>query len=315
VDGADKAISKKYMTVRDLTILGCSSQQPTRKRNHGAYLLRWNGEGFLFDPGEGTQRQFIFAEIAPTVVTRIFVSHFHGDHCLGLGSMLMRLNLDKVTHPIHCYYPASGKEYFDRLRYGTAYRENIHVVEHPIDKAGIIEIGENFIIEAAFLNHGIDNLAYRITETDTVKYDKEKLSRFGIRGEDMRRFIDKGEIEWQGKIIRREEVSWVRKGDAFAVVLDTRPCAAAVEIAKDAAMLLCESTYLESEAELARKHQHLTAKDAARIASKANVGELILTHFSARYLDLKPFEYEAREIFPNTHAADDLKRFQFNKRN
>ncbi len=104
------------MSVKDLTILGCSSQQPTRKRNHGAYLLRWNGEGLLFDPGEGTQRQFIFANIAPTVVTRIFVSHFHGDHCLGLGSMLMRLNLDKVQHPIHCYYPASGKVYFDRLR-------------------------------------------------------------------------------------------------------------------------------------------------------------------------------------------------------
>ena len=107
------------MTVRDLIILGCSSQQPTRKRNQGAYLLRWNEEGFLFDPGEGTQRQFIFADVAPPTVTRIFVSHFHGDHCLGLGSMLMRLNLDKVTHPIHCYYPASGKVYFDRLRYGT----------------------------------------------------------------------------------------------------------------------------------------------------------------------------------------------------
>ncbi len=124
------------MSVRDIVILGCSSQQPTRFRNHGAYLLRWNDEGLLFDPGEGTQRQFIFAEIAPPIVTRIFISHFHGDHCLGLGSMLMRLNLDKVTHPIHCYYPASGKKYFDRLRYCCIYRENIHVVEHPGQKSG-----------------------------------------------------------------------------------------------------------------------------------------------------------------------------------
>ncbi len=315
MDGASTALSKKVMTVRDLTILGCSSQQPTRKRNHGAYLLRWNGEGLLFDPGEGTQRQFIFADIAPTVVTRIFVSHFHGDHCLGLGSMLMRLNLDKVTHPIHCYYPASGKEYFDRLRYGTAYRENIHVVEHPIEKEGIIEEGENFIIEAAFLNHGIDNLAYRITETDTIKYDKEKLTRLGIRGEAMRQLTEKGEIEWEGKHISRDEVSWVRKGDTFVIVLDTRPCQAAVDIAKNATLLLCESTYLEGEADLARKHQHLTAKDAARIAQKAGVHELILTHFSARYLDLKPFEEEAQEIFPSTQVADDLKKFPFHKKN
>ncbi len=303
------------MTVRDLTILGCSSQQPTRKRNHGAYLLRWNGEGFLFDPGEGTQRQFIFADIAPTVVSRIFVSHFHGDHCLGLGSMLMRLNLDKVTHPIHCYYPASGQEYFNRLRYGTAYRENIHVVEHPIKKEGIIESDGNFIIEAAFLNHGIDNLAYRITEVDTLKYDKEQLTQLGIRGEAMRELIEKGEINWQGKRLRKEDVSRVKKGDTFAIVLDTRPCSAAVEIAKDASLFLCESTYLESEAELARNHQHMTAKDAARIAQKAGAHELILTHFSARYLDLAPFEKEAREIFPNTHAADDLKKFPFNKVN
>ena len=140
------------MSVRDIIILGCSSQQPTRFRNHGAYLVRWNDEGLLFDPGEGTQRQFIFADVAPTVVSRIFISHFHGDHCLGLGSMLMRLNLDKVSHPIHCYYPASGKKNFDRLRYGCIYRENITVVEHPVKNAGLVEDDGKSKIEAAFFN-------------------------------------------------------------------------------------------------------------------------------------------------------------------
>src|SRR5271167_3366870 len=134
------------MSTRDLIILGCASQQPTRTRNHGAYLVRWNDEGFLFDPGEGTQRQFIFAEIAPPTVTRIFVSHFHGDHCLGLGSMLMRLNLDKVTHPIHCYYPASGKIFFDRLRFAAAYHDHLHLIEHPIDKEGIVDVSGELII-------------------------------------------------------------------------------------------------------------------------------------------------------------------------
>jgi ribonuclease Z len=170
------------MSVRDLTILGCSSQQPTRQRNHGAYLVRWNDEGFLFDPGEGTQRQFIFANIAPTCVTRIFVSHFHGDHCIGLGSMLMRLNLDKVSHPIHCYYPASGKVYFDRLRYGTIYHETIKVVEHPIDKEGLVEEEGGFRIEAYFLEHGVDNIGWRIQEADTRKFDQQKLNLYGIRG-------------------------------------------------------------------------------------------------------------------------------------
>lgn len=301
------------MTVRDLTILGSSSQQPTRRRNHGGYLLRWNGEGLLFDPGEGTQRQFIFAEIAPPTVTRIFVSHFHGDHCLGLGSMLMRLNLDKVQHPIHCYYPASGKVYFDRLRYGTIYRENITVIEHPITEAGIVHQDENFTIEAEFLNHGVDIFGYRITEPDTIKFDKEKLKKLGIHGPIMQTLLKEKRLVHEGKEVLLEDVSWVRKGDSFAIVMDTRPCKGAVRIAKNATMLLCESTYLDEDKELAKSHNHLTAKDAALIAKEADVKELILTHFSARYLDLKPFEKEAREIFPNAHVAEDLRRFEFLK--
>ena len=301
------------MSVRDLIILGCSSQQPTRSRNHGAYLFRWNDEGLLFDPGEGTQRQFIFANVAPTVVTRIFVSHFHGDHCLGLGSMLMRLNLDKVTHPIHCYYPASGKKYFDRLRYGTAYHENIHVVEHPVSAPGVVEDDGRFKIEAAYLDHGIDNIAWRITEPDTRKYDPAKLDANDIRGPLVKTLQSQGSIVIDGKEIKLEDVSWIRKGDSIAIVIDTRYCQNAIDIARNAKLLLCESTYLEEHRELAYKHFHLTAKQAATLAKEANAQKLVLTHFSARYLNLKEFELEAKPIFPNTYVADDLKVFQLER--
>lgn len=301
------------MSTRDIIILGCSSQQPTRFRNHGAYLVRWNDEGFLFDPGEGTQRQFIFAEVAPPVVNRIFISHFHGDHCLGLGSMLMRLNLDKVTHPIHCYYPASGKRYFDRLRYCCIYKENIHVVEHPVAKAGLVEDDGKFRIEADFLDHGVENIGWRITEADTVKFHKEKLKEFGIDGPNVRKLETDGKLRVNDREVRLEEVSHVRKGDTFAYVIDTRPCAAAVELAKGAKVLLCESTYLDEEKALADEYKHMTAKQAAQLAKKAGAHMLILTHFSARYRDPEVFGVEAREIFENTVVAEDLKRFQFPK--
>lgn len=303
------------MTVRDLTILGCSSQQPTRKRNHGAYLLRWNDEGFLFDPGEGTQRQFIFANIAPPVVTRILISHFHGDHCLGLGSMLMRLNLDKVTHPIHCYYPASGKKYFDRLRYCAIYHEMINVVEHPVSKAGVVEDDGKFRIEATFLVHGTDNIGWKISEPNTRKFQPEKLKQFGVRGPLVRELEEKGRIIVDGREITLDEVSWVRKGDSFACVIDTLPCQNAIDIAKDATLLLCESTYLEEHRELASMHNHLTARQAATIAKEANVDKLILTHFSARYQNIKEFEIEAKTVFPNTSTAEDLITFPFPKTN
>jgi ribonuclease Z len=303
------------MTVRDLVILGCSSQQPTRFRNHGAYLLRWNEEGFLFDPGEGTQRQFIFANVAPTFVNRIFISHFHGDHCLGLGSILMRLNLDKVTHPIHCYYPASGKKYFDRLRYSTIYHEMIKVVEHPVSQAGLVEDDGRFRIEAAFLEHGVENIGWRITEADTIKFDPEKLIQFGVRGPLVKELQEKGRLIIEGKEVRLEDVSWIRKGDTFAVVIDTLPCPSAVQLARNANLFLCESTYLEEHKELAMMHNHLTAKQAALIAKEAGAHQLILTHFSARYQSLKGFETEARSVFPNTYVADDLVTFPFPKLN
>lgn len=302
------------MSIKDLVILGTSSQQPTRHRNHGAYLFRWNNEGLLFDPGEGTQRQFIYADVAPPVVTRIFISHFHGDHCLGLGSFLMRLNLDKVTHPIHCYYPASGKKFFDRLRYGTIYHETITVIEHPVEKAGVVHDDGNFRIEAAFLDHGVENIGWRVTEASAVRFHKEKLQALKLHGPIIKELEKKPVVEWNGQTIHFHQVGYIKEGDTIAVVIDTRPCDAALHLARGAKLLLSESTYLEAEADLAKKHHHLTAREAAEIAKRAQAEQLILTHFSARYNDVQEFEREARTVFSNTYAAQDLRRFSFAKK-
>ncbi len=301
------------MSVKDLIVLGCSSQQPTRNRNHGAYLFRWNDEGLLFDPGEGTQRQFIFANIAPPVVTRIFVSHFHGDHCLGLGSMLMRLNLDKVKHPIHCYFPMSGKKYFDRLHFGCIYHETIQVIEHPVAKEGLVEDDGKFRIEAAFLQHGTDNIGWRITEPDRIRFDKVKLEKLKIQGPLVKQLEREGFLHVDGRRVALEEVSCVQTGEAIAVVIDTVPCPQAVHLAKDASILLCESTYLEDHRDLAEKYLHMTAQQAALIAKEAGVKKLILTHFSARYQEELAFEEEARKVFLPSFAAKDGARFEFPK--
>lgn len=299
------------MSVRDLIILGSSSQQPTRYRNHGAYLLRWNEEGMLFDPGEGTQRQFIFANVSPTTVTRIFISHFHGDHCLGLGSMIMRLNLDRVKHPIHCYYPASGKKYFDRLRYSTIYHETVNIIEHPINEEGLIHNDGNFSIEAFFLDHGIDCVGWRITEPERRKFDNTKLLAHSIKGPAVRKLLQEKRLFVDGKTVFLDDVSAINKGDTFAMISDTKICKNTASVAKGAKMLLCESTYLERDRDLAFKNYHMTAKDASTIAKDAGCKYLILTHFSARYRDMKEFEKESQKIFPNTQIANDFNYFPF----
>src|SRR3982750_4590233 len=101
------------VAARELTLLGTASQAPTRYRNHNGYLLRWDAEGILFDPGEGTQRQLLLAGVASSAITRICLTHFHGDHCLGLPGVLQRLSLDRVTHPVDVWYPAGGQEFYD----------------------------------------------------------------------------------------------------------------------------------------------------------------------------------------------------------
>lgn len=189
----------------------------------------------------------------------------------------------------------------------------IKVVEHPVSQNGLVEDDGCFRIEAAFLEHGVENIGWRITESNTRKFDNEKLAAFGVKGPMVKELQEKGTIEIHGQQVTLDQVSWIRTGDAFAIVIDTVPCQNAIDIARGASLFLCESTYLEEHTELARQHHHLTAKQAAQIAKEAGVRELILTHFSARYQNLKPFEQEARSIFPNTFVADDFLTFPFHK--
>lgn len=296
------------MTVRDLVVLGTASQQPTRFRNHGAYLFRWLNEGMLFDPGEGTQRQFIFAEVAPTIITRIFISHFHGDHCLGLGSILMRLNLDNIKTKIKCYYPASGAKYFKRLKNATICKLNIEIEEIPIKSDGIVDDSGDFIIEAAFLDHGIDCLGWRISEKPVRKFDREKIDEYKLNGREINAIVKGGIAERGDKSICIEDISKMVNGDTIAVTLDTRPCSNVYKLAKNASLFLCESTYTSDEKKMAKQNKHMTSEDAANIAKKSNVQKLVLTHFSARYIKERVFQEDARKIFKNTIAARDLMR-------
>src|SRR3954447_26842143 len=120
------------MSVRELVVLGTASQVPTRHRNHNGYLLRWDGEGFLFDPGEGTQRQMLRAGVAAHDLNRICVTHFHGDHALGLPGVIQRVNLDRVPPELRSHSAHSGQHFFERLRWSAAYRETVGITEAPV---------------------------------------------------------------------------------------------------------------------------------------------------------------------------------------
>jgi ribonuclease Z len=300
------------VSVRELVVLGTASQVPTRTRNHNGYVLRWDREGILFDPGEGTQRQLSHAGVAAHDLNRICVTHFHGDHSLGLAGVIQRVNLDAVPHPVPVHFPASGQVYFDRLKYATAYRERARVEPAPVTGDGVVAEGEGYELSALRLAHPVDTYGYRLTEPDGRRMLPGLLAARGISGPDV------GLLQREGSLrgVSLAEVSEVRRGQRFAFVMDTALCDNVYALADGCDMLVIESTFLSPEAGLAAAYGHLTAAQAAEVAATTGVRHLVLTHFSQRYDDPSAFAAEARSagFTGELTVAEDLTRIRVPKR-
>lgn len=286
-------------------MLGTSSQVPTRARNHNGYLLRWDAEGFLFDPGDGTQRQMARAGVAANDITRLFVTHFHGDHCLGVPGIVQRLSLDRAPHTVHAHFPAEGAEFFERLRHASSFHDVAEIHEHPIAEPGVIAEGAFGRLEARRLDHTLPAYGYRLVEPDGRTMVPELLAARGIHGRAIR--------ELRPPLL--DEVSVPRRGQRFAFVMDTRLCDGVFELADGADMLVIESTYLHVDESLAVEYGHLTARQAAKAAAECGVRTLVLTHFSQRYTDPRAFHDEAAEVFDGEIVvAADLNRVRLPRR-
>jgi len=264
-------------------VLGTASQAPTRRRNHNGYLLRWDGTGFLFDPGEGTQRQMLFAGVTASGVHWICITHFHGDHCLGLPGVLQRMALDRVRHPVSASYPAPSRDVFDRLRHASLYQDGIDLAEHPVAADGVIAATPALTVEARLLSHVVPAVGYRLREPDGRRMLAGRLAAAGISGPDVGRLQRDGRIAAGGRTVTIDEVSEARPGQSFAFVMDTRLCDAAFALAEGADMLVCEATFADADAAMAREYGHLTAGQAGRIAAESGARLLVLAHFSQRY--------------------------------
>jgi len=326
---------------RELVVLGTASQAPTRFRNHNGYFLRWDGEGLLFDPGEGTQRQMLFAGVTASQVTRVCLTHFHGDHCLGLPGVLQRMALDRVAHPVKAYYPGLNAEMFGRLRHASLFHDTLTLLEHPVNGAGVVADGvhgvggaggaagagaasgaggagaSGFLLEARALSHLVPAVGYRLVEPDGRRMLPDELAARGVAGPDVGRLQRSGRLEVGGRVVTLEEVSAPRRGQRFAFVMDTRLCDAAFELADGADMLVCESTFADADAGLARDYGHLTAGQAGQIAAAAGARLLVLTHFSQRYETGPPqrLRDEAAATFSGEIVlAADLDRISVPKR-
>ncbi|MFK7927360.1 MAG: ribonuclease Z [Myxococcota bacterium] len=294
------------MSQRELVVLGTASQAPTRHRNHNGVFLRWDDQGWMFDPGEGTQRQMARFGVRASSIHHLAITHFHGDHCLGVPGVVQRLCMDRVPHPVQAWYPGSGQTFWERLRHASIFDDVVDIRPNPLTDDPVHRDLGALTLTARRLDHRCETYGYRLQEPDGVRLLPDALQAAGLRGAAVGELVKTGQVQSpSGQRVQLAQVSEPRPGQSIAFVMDTRVCAAAVELARDADLLVIESTFLHSEAKLADEYGHLTARQAAEVAKEAGVRRLVLTHFSQRYPDNQVFQDEAAAVFDDVVAAVD----------
>jgi len=305
----------------NVTFLGTGSSIPTARRNHPAVLLKYKGENVLIDCGEGTQRQFRKAGLNLCKVTRILISHWHGDHVLGLPGLLQTLNLNGRNGELVIYGPRGSKRKFQEMvapylsRRVMGYEIVVREVctsrgnrEQGIGNREIIVDGGDFLIEAVGVEHDCPAVAYSFVVKEKVRLDKGKLAKLGIGNSSLVGELAKGKVvEIGGKRVDGGKLVYREAERKVSFVMDTRYDSGIVDFVRGADLLVSEATYSKEDAELAEEHGHLTSVGAARIAKKGKVGGLVLLHLSQRY-DAVPrvIVKEAKEVFGNVRVVEDL---------
>ncbi|HEY0156362.1 MAG TPA: ribonuclease Z [Thermoanaerobaculia bacterium] len=282
-----------------LIFLGTSSGTPSRERNVSSVaLLLDDGALLLFDCGEGTQHRLQLAPVRGGAIDAIFLSHLHGDHVYGLPGLLATLSMNGRTRPLDVVGPEGTAEYVE-----ATLRTSFHNPSFEVRVSLPPFRGDGYTVTAAPLEHSVPCLGYLFAEDERPgKFDVEKAKALGIApGPAYAELIRANDARVLGPS---------RPGRRIAYCTDTRPCENAVQLARDADVLIHESTYGTELTTEAHERYHSTAVDAARVAAEAGARRLLLTHFSTRYGDVTPLVEQARSVFAATEAAADLVAFE-----
>ena len=263
----------------------------------------------MFDCAEGTQRQMSLVGISRSKVDTILISHWHGDHVAGLVGLFQTIGNKEDNPTINLYGPVGSKEYIKHLLKSCYFDVQINLKVHELKpkKVDVFYSNDDYELHACLLDHSIPCLGFAFVEKDRRNIDVDYLKKNKIKEGRHLEVLKQGkDVTVDGKKIKYKEATYVIEGKKVAYVMDTAFCTNAVKLAKSVDLLFCESTYHSSHELKAEDYKHLTAKQAAQIASQADVKQLVLTHFSQRYKDVSELLEEAKDIFPNTKAAFDL---------
>ncbi|MAG91533.1 ribonuclease Z [Candidatus Woesearchaeota archaeon] len=289
-----------------ITFLGTSSMVPTKDRNQIAVFVSHDSDGVLIDCGEGTQRQFKIAGISLTKVTKVLISHWHGDHVLGLPGLMQTLSSSDYNSKLEIYGPVGTKKRIEKMFEAFVFDKKLSFVVKDV-KSGVFFENNKFQLGAYPLEHGVETLGFRFVEKDKRKIDLKKVNKFNIPHGPLLGKLQEGEIiTLNGKKIDPDDVTYIESGKKLAYITDTVLCDSCYKIADDVDLLISEATYSSKLAGKSEAYGHMTAKQAAQLANKSNVKQLVLIHFSARYKNTQELEEDARNIFDNVICAKDF---------
>jgi len=297
-----------------VTFLGTAASIPTLQRSLPAVLIQRGNEQLLFDCGEGTQRQMLKAKSGFHKKMKIFISHMHGDHVLGLPGLLQTMALMNRQRAVEIYGPRGINRFLEGTKEALQFALTFPVEIHEIHAAGTICSEEEYVVEAVWANHVMPSLAYAFVEKPRVgKFYPEKARVLGVPEGELWSKLQHGEEVTlaSGIVVKPEEVSGpLRRGRKIVYSGDTKPFAAFARFAADADLLVHEATLDDALAEKAVEDGHSTPSQAAEVAVKAKVKKLVLTHVSARYADAGVLLVQAQKVFSDTVVAEDFMRLE-----
>ncbi|CAN1556437.1 ElaC Metal-dependent hydrolases of the beta-lactamase superfamily III [Flavobacteriaceae bacterium] len=299
-----------------LTILGCYAATPRTLTNPTSQVLEIKNRLFLIDCGEGTQVQLRKNKLKFSKINHVFISHLHGDHFFGLIGLISTFALLGRTSDLHIYGPIGIKEIINiQLRLSNSWT-NYQLIFHELESKESVTIFEDdkVIVKTIPLKHRVYTNGFLFQEKiGERKLDLNAVLNFEIDTCYYQNIKNGKDIVLEdGRIIENHKLTFDPVPTlSYAFCSDTKYTEAIIPIIENVDVLYHESTFLESEEALATKTMHSTAKEAAKIALKANVKQLILGHYSTRYSSLKLFKEEAETIFASVLLADDGKSFDF----
>ncbi len=305
------------MVDMQLVFLGTSSGAPTVRRGLSSVVLVRGGELLLFDAGEGMQRNFIRAGLGMNRKMKIFITHMHSDHCLGLLGLLQTMDLQGREKCVDIYGEPRVEEFLRENMRIINFRLTFDFTVRKIEKEGVIVRERDYQVSCCEALHSVPSLAYCVEEFDRPGiFNVMEARNLGIPEGNLYSKLQQGQdIEYQGKLIRASHiVGPPRKGRKIGISGDTRPTDKLAKFFRECDVLVFESTYSYDKLEKAIENGHSTATEAAMIAKESKVNKLILTHFSARYDDTFQLVNEAKLIHDNVEAAEDLKIFKISYR-